>query len=72
MPGIQPVAALEPDLILDVRGSGDQDRHDRLAEIATTVGIPPGGTNWLTKMEDHVALISGAFGIPEAGDNLLF
>ncbi|HJC68105.1 iron-siderophore ABC transporter substrate-binding protein [Brachybacterium sp. EE-P12] len=70
-PSFEAIAALEPDLILDVRGSGDQDRHDRLAEIATTVGIPPGGANWLTTMEDHVALISGALGIPEQGEQLL-
>lgn len=70
-PSFEAIAALEPDLILDVRGSGDQDRQDRLAEIATTVGIPPGGANWLTTMEDHVALVAGALGIPEKGEELL-
>jgi iron complex transport system substrate-binding protein len=70
-PSFEAIAALEPDLILDVRGSGDQDRYDRLSEIATTVGIPPGGASWLTKMEDHVALISGALGVPEQGEELL-
>lgn len=70
-PSFEAIAALEPDLILDVRGSGDQDRQDRLAEIATTVGIPSGGANWLTKMQDHVALIAGALGVPEQGEELL-
>jgi iron complex transport system substrate-binding protein len=70
-PSYEAIAALEPDLILDVRGSGDQDRHDRLAEIATTVSIPEGGENWLTTMEEHVDLISTALGVPDEGDELL-
>lgn len=37
------VAALEPDLILDVKSSGDQERCDKLSDIATTVGIPEKG-----------------------------
>ncbi|HEX7352734.1 iron-siderophore ABC transporter substrate-binding protein [Brachybacterium sp.] len=70
-PSFEAIAALEPDLILDVRGSGDADRHARLEEIATTVGVAPGGTSWLTTLEDHVALISGALGVPEKGQQLL-
>ena len=30
------IAALEPDLILDVKSSGDEERHKRLSEITTT------------------------------------
>ncbi len=70
-PSYEAVAALEPDLILDVRGGGDQERYDRLSEIATTVGIPEGGENWMTTMEEHVDLISTALGVPDEGDELL-
>lgn len=70
-PSYEAIAALEPDLILDVRGSGEQDRYDRLSEIATTVSIPDGGENYLTTMEDQVDLISSALGVPEKGEELL-
>lgn len=70
-PSYEAIAALEPDLILDVRGSGDKDRHDRLAEIAPTVGIPQGGENYQTGLEDQVHMISTALGVPDKGDALL-
>lgn len=70
-PSYEAIAALEPDLILDVRGSGDPERHTRLAEIAPTIGIPVGGENWLTSMEDHVTLIATALGVPQEGQELL-
>ncbi|WP_293781648.1 iron-siderophore ABC transporter substrate-binding protein [uncultured Aeromicrobium sp.] len=70
-PSYEAIAALEPDLILDVRSSGDQDRYDRLSEIATTVGIPEGGENWLTSMEDQTEMIAAALGLPEEGEQLL-
>src|SRR6185312_11528161 len=70
-PSYEAIAALKPDLILDVRGSGDHDRHERLAQIAPTVGIPEGGQNYLTDMEEQVEMISTALGVPDAGDALL-
>lgn len=70
-PSYEAIAALKPDLILDVRGSGDKDRHDRLAEIAPTVGIPEGGENYLTGMEEQTEMISTALGVPEKGDELV-
>ena len=42
------IAALEPDLILDVKSSGDEERYKRLSEIAKTIGVPEGGDNYLT------------------------
>lgn len=65
------VAALEPDLILDVRSSGDQERYDRLSSIAPTVGVAPGGANYLTQGEDQVTMIASALGQPEAGEEML-
>ena len=42
-PEYEKVAALKPDLILDTKSSGDQDRYDTLKGIAPTVGVPTGG-----------------------------
>lgn len=65
------VAALEPDLILDVRSSGDQERYDRLSEITTTVGVPEGGDSYLTSSEDQVKMVSAALGDSDKGAAML-
>ena len=70
-PSYEMIAALEPDLILDVKGSGDPDRYERLSEIATTVGVPEGGESYLTTVEEQVGTIATALGVPERGDELL-
>jgi iron complex transport system substrate-binding protein len=69
-PSYEAIAALEPDLILDVKGSGDQERYDRLSEIATTVGVPEGGDSYLTESADQVAMISTALGLADKGEEL--
>jgi len=70
-PSYEAIAALEPDLILDVRSSGEQERHDRLSEIATTLSVPEGGESYLTTQEQQVEMISTALGVPDEGDELL-
>ncbi|GMA33040.1 ABC transporter substrate-binding protein [Litorihabitans aurantiacus] len=70
-PSYEAIAALEPDLILDVRGSGDQARYDRLSGIATTVGIPEGGESYLTTQAQQVEMISTALGVPEEGERII-
>ena len=70
-PNYEQIASLKPDLILDVKSSGDKDRHDRLAQIATTVGIPEGGTSYLTTMDQEVTMIATALGQPAKGKELL-
>ena len=65
------VAALKPDLIIDVRSSGDKERYDRLSSIATTVGVPEGGDSWLATPDQQVEMISTALGQPEKGEELL-
>ncbi|MCK2022103.1 iron-siderophore ABC transporter substrate-binding protein [Microbacterium sp. kSW2-24] len=70
-PSYEAIAALDPDLILDVRGSGDQDRYDRLSEIAPTIGVPEGGESYLTTQQQQVEMISTALGMPEKGEELL-
>lgn len=70
-PSYEAIAALKPDLILDVHSSGDKDRYQRLSQIAPTVGIPKDGENYLTTMDQQVKMISTALGVPEQGDALL-
>ncbi|MDR1237816.1 MAG: iron-siderophore ABC transporter substrate-binding protein [Propionibacteriaceae bacterium] len=65
------VAALQPDLILDVRSSGDEERYQRLASIAPTVGVPEGGDAYLTSIEQQVELISTALGKIAEGEALI-
>lgn len=65
------IASLEPDLILDVRSSGDQERYDRLAEIAPTIGVPEGGDSYLTSSEQQVQMIAKALGKETEGEQLL-
>lgn len=69
-PSYEAIAALEPDLILDVKSSGDQDRYDRLSEIAPTVGVPEGGDSYLTTGQQQLEIISTALGVPEKGEEL--
>ncbi len=66
-PDYEAIAALEPDLILDVKGSGEQERYDRLSEIATTLGVPEGGESYLTTPAQQLEMISAALGVPEEG-----
>jgi iron complex transport system substrate-binding protein len=70
-PSFEAIAALEPDLILDTKGSGDQARYDRLSQIAPTVGIPEGADSYLTDMDDQVDMIAEALGREDQGDALL-
>lgn len=70
-PSYEAIAALEPDLILDVKSSGDQDRYDRLSEIAPTVGVPEDGDSYLTTPDEQMTMISTALGQPEKGAQLL-
>jgi len=69
-PSYEAIAALEPDLILDTKGSGDQERYDRLSEIAPTVGVPEGGDSYLTTSAQQMELVSTALGLADKGDEL--
>lgn len=70
-PEFEKIAALEPDLILDVKSSGDEERYERLTQIAPTVGIPEGGESYLTSLDEQVELIAEALGKEEEGEQLL-
>lgn len=70
-PSYEAIAALEPDLILDVRSSGDAERYERLSTIATTVGVPDGGDSWLATRDQQVGMIAAALGQTERGEELV-
>lgn len=70
-PSYEQIAALEPDLILDVKSAGDQERYDRLSQIAPTIGVPEGGEDYLTSTEQQTTMIAQALGVPDEGAALL-
>ncbi|KIU02559.1 iron-siderophore ABC transporter substrate-binding protein [Frigoribacterium sp. MEB024] len=70
-PSYEAIAALEPDVILDTKSSGDQERYDRLSSIAPTVGVPEGGDSYLTDFEDQMELVSKALGEEAEGERLV-
>lgn len=69
-PDFEEIAALDPDLILDVRSSGEQDRYDKLSEVAPTVGVPEGGDSYLTPREEQVSMVSTALGQVDEGEEI--
>ncbi|MGW4034485.1 iron-siderophore ABC transporter substrate-binding protein [Streptomyces sp. NPDC004838] len=70
-PEYEKIAALQPDLILDTKSSGDQKRYDTLSKIAPTIGVPKGGDAYLTNWETQTEMISDALGLHEKGRQLI-
>lgn len=70
-PSFEKIGALKPDLILDVKSSGDQARYDRLKSIATTIAGPQGGDSYLTTQQQQVEMIAKALGEEAMGQQLL-
>ncbi len=64
------VAQLEPDLILDVNSSGDEERYERLESIAPTVGVGPGGANYMTDRDEQLNMIGEALGKTEEAEQI--
>lgn len=64
------VAQLEPDLILDVNSSGDQERYERLESIAPTVGVGPGGANYMTDGDEQLSMIGEALGRTQEAEQI--
>src|SRR5690625_2738163 len=69
-PDYEQIMALDPDLILDVKSSGDEERYERLSDIAPTVGVPEGGDNYLTSTEKQVKMIAKALNKEDEGEKL--
>ncbi|WP_162160573.1 AraC family transcriptional regulator [Paenibacillus gorillae] len=70
-PDYELIASLKPDLIFDVKSSGDEERYKRLSEIATTVGIPAGADRYKTSSEDQLRIIAKALNKEAEGEALL-
>ncbi|MGY1642099.1 iron-siderophore ABC transporter substrate-binding protein [Geodermatophilus sp. SYSU D00703] len=64
-PSLEAIAALEPDLILDTRSDGTQERYDALSAIATTVGQPEGVGPYQTTWQSQLELVGEALGRSE-------
>ncbi|MGY1750131.1 iron-siderophore ABC transporter substrate-binding protein [Modestobacter sp. SYSU DS0511] len=69
-PSYEAIAALQPDLILDTKSSGDPARHESLSAIATTVGVPEGADAYLTSPEEQLEMIGAALGRSEEAAEL--
>ncbi|CAL9656596.1 hypothetical protein SUDANB145_06801 [Streptomyces sp. enrichment culture] len=70
-PEYEKIAALEPDLILDTKSSGDQTRYDTLSKIAPTIGVPKGGEQYKIGWEKQTTMISQALGLADEGEKLI-
>jgi iron complex transport system substrate-binding protein len=70
-PSYEQVAALRPDLILDTKSSGDEQRYELLSRIAPTIALPPGADNYKTTLTDQVTMVAAALGVPERGRELI-
>jgi iron complex transport system substrate-binding protein len=70
-PEYEKIAALKPDLILDVKSSGDETRHDTLSKIAPVVGVPKGGDQYKISWQQQTTMISEALGLADEGKELI-
>lgn len=70
-PSYEDILKLKPDVILDVKSSGDKDRYAKLSAIAPTVAIPKGGENYLASTEQQTTMIAKALGKESEGKKLL-
>ncbi|TFV48995.1 iron-siderophore ABC transporter substrate-binding protein [Blastococcus sp. TF02A_35] len=69
-PSLEAIAALEPDLILDTRSSGEQDRYEALEKIAPTVGQPEGVGPYQTTWQQQLELVGQALGRSDRAEEL--
>ncbi|SFK31884.1 iron-siderophore ABC transporter substrate-binding protein [Amycolatopsis sacchari] len=60
---LEKIAALNPDLILDTRASGDKDRYNKLSGLGVpVVSIPKGAESYQTSWQDQLDIIGKALG----------
>lgn len=69
-PSLEAIAALEPDLILDTKSDGTQERYDLLSQIAPTIGQPEGAEAYQTTWEQQLELVGQALGKTDEADDL--
>lgn len=70
-PDIEALAALDPDLILDTRSDGTQERHDALAQVATVLGPPPDVVPYGTTWRQQTEMVGQALGRTAEADALV-
>ncbi|ROS78364.1 iron complex transport system substrate-binding protein [Curtobacterium sp. PhB130] len=70
-PSYEDILKLKPDVILDVKSSGDKDRYAKLSAIAPTVAIPKGAENYLASTKQQTTMIAKALGKVSEGKKLL-
>lgn len=70
-PEYEKIAALKPDLILDTKSSGSQERYDTLKKIAPTVGVPKGGDQYKVSWEKQTRMVAQALGREDKGKSLI-
>lgn len=68
---LERIAALRPDLILDVQSAGDETEYRALSRIAPTIGLPPGSAPNTVSWQDCTRIISRAVGRAADGERLV-
>jgi iron complex transport system substrate-binding protein len=69
-PSYEAIAALEPDLILDTRSDGTEERYELLSAIAPTIGQPEGVGPWQTTWQQQLELVGQALGKADRAEEL--
>ncbi|UOY00688.1 iron-siderophore ABC transporter substrate-binding protein [Blastococcus sp. PRF04-17] len=69
-PSYEAIAALEPDLILDTRSDGSEERYELLSAIAPTIGQPEGVGPYQTTWQQQLELVGQALGRTDEADAL--
>jgi iron complex transport system substrate-binding protein len=65
------IAALAPDLIVNVSSDGLQATHDTLAAIAPTIALPAGASPYAATWQDTTLLVAEALGLGAEGGGLV-
>ncbi len=65
------IASAQPDLILNVKSSGDRAEHETLSRIAPTVALPVGAAPYAPTWQATTRLIATALGRVQQGEDLV-
>ena len=67
---VEKIAALDPDLILNVKSASDQETYDQLSAIAPTISAPKGDEGYTVTRDTQVDMIATALGESAKGDEI--
>ncbi|MEJ6550191.1 iron-siderophore ABC transporter substrate-binding protein [Corynebacterium sp. USCH3] len=67
---VEKIAALDPDLILNVKSASDQETYDQLSAIAPTISAPEGAEGYTVTRDTQVDMIATALGESAKGDEI--